>query len=268
MNKAQFAVFDTFRTELKDYCNYLSSHFGAELSELQKKASLKDTPPYPIETPVVYNTALDSFSLDSDISKIIIGDNPGKNEQLAVNRKYLIGLSGKIAEGFFASSPELKTDFRKNVIILNKTPVHSAKTKHLKEIIKNASPELKKAVLESSLWMAQKTADLHQSLCKNASSLEYAPELWLTGYAELKNHGIFLNYRDELKRNYFASKNKEAGGDRSLQTDFWDRVFVYRHFSMNCFTTDLKKYMEKTGQTDKKTALSELGLLHKNEIFI
>jgi hypothetical protein len=264
MNKAQFAVFDTFRTELKDYCNYLSSHFGAELSELQKEACSKDTPPYPIETPVVYNTALDSFSIDSDIFKIIIGDNPGKNEQLAVNRKYLIGLSGKIADGFFASSPELKTDFRKNVIILNKTPVHSAKTKHLKEIIKNASPELKKAVLESSLWMARKTAELHQSLCKNASSLEYAPELWLTGYAELKNHGIFLNYRDALKAAY-----KTEGTDSSDQDSlFWDRVFVYRHFSMNCFTTDLKKYMEKTGQTDKKTALSELGLLHKNEIFI
>ena len=95
MNKAQFAVFDTFRRELKEYCSFLNSRFGAELSELQKNAASKDTPPYPIETPVVYNTALDAFSMESDISKIIIGDNPGKNEQLASNQKYLVGLSGK-----------------------------------------------------------------------------------------------------------------------------------------------------------------------------
>ena len=122
--------------------------------------------------------------------------------------------------------------------------------------------------------MAGKTAELHKALCKAASSQDSAPELWLVGYAELKNRGIFLSYRDELKKAYQASENAKntiTSPDSAAQfsaKNFWDKVFVYQHFSMNCFTTDLKKYMEKTGQTDKKTALSELGLLHKNEIFI
>ena len=71
-----------------------------------------------------------------------------------------MGQSGKIAEGFFRKNPELQTDFRKNVIILNKTPVHTAKTKHLNELSKNETA--KKIILESQIWMAQKTAELHK----------------------------------------------------------------------------------------------------------
>ena len=93
------------------------------------------------------------------------------DEQLQKNNRYLVGQAGKLADSFFKKNPTLNIDFRKNVIILNKTPVHSAKTNQLKFIIKNASPELKKMILESQIWMAQNTAKLHAGLLQKSTSV-------------------------------------------------------------------------------------------------
>ena len=260
MNEAQFSIFDTFRKELKAFCSDFNSRFGDELAPLQKAAALKGgVPEYPLETPVVYNTALDELSARSLITKIVIGDNPGKNEQLACNQKYLVGQAGKLAAGFFEKNPEFNTDFRKNVIILNKTPVHSAKTGHLKEILKNASPQLKEAVNASAVWMAQKTAHLHQELCRASHNTSQVPELWLVGYAELKGRGLFLNYRDALKKEYFSE-------DGSARTE-WNRVFVFQHFSMNRFTIDLGEFMKNQNIQNIKDGAEQLGTIHKLEIF-
>ena len=100
------------------------------------------TPAYPFETTVVYNRSLDDVTKDDDIKLIVIGDNPGKDEQLAKNNRYLVGQAGKIAEGYFRRNPELGIDFRRNVIILNKTPVHSAKTAQLKTIAKQGGKKI------------------------------------------------------------------------------------------------------------------------------
>ena len=135
MTKNQWKAFCEYREKMKNCCeNWLK--FSNQLEYLQKKAAEIDTPPYPLETAVVYNRAYDEICEEDEINLIVIGDNPGKDEQLKKNNKYLVGQSGKIAAGFFAKNPELKTDFRKNVIIMNKTPVHTAKTKHLKFLIK------------------------------------------------------------------------------------------------------------------------------------
>ena len=272
MNQAQFDSFDSFRRSLKEYCNSLNSRFGEELCVLQKKAAFKDTPPYPIETPVVYNRALDEINEDSVITKIVIGDNPGKNEQLAVNQKYLVGQAGKIASGFFAKNKEFKTDFRSNVIILNKTPVHSAKTAHLKQILKEASPELCAAVKESLVFMAGKTAELHIKLCSAASEKDTAPELWLTGYAELKKGSIFEEYARLLKNAYTADGSLKSDTKKEHEDAFpkflpyWEKVFVFQHFSMNRFSIDLADFIKKQGEGDVVQAARLLGTKHKNEI--
>ena len=242
MTDNEWNAFCEFREDFKEKVKEWSS-VGAEISELAKKAAKKDTPEYNIENPVVYNTALDSFSKEDEIKLIVIGDNPGKNEQLSKNQKYLVGQAGKIGEGFFARNPELGIDFRKNAIILNKTPVHSAKTCHLKVFKKEASEEVLKVLEESQIWMAERTALLHKSLSGCA--------LWLVGYAELKNKGIFSLYRDKLL---------ESSGA-------FDRVFVFQHFSMNCFTQDLKKFMAKNPELALSEAIDELGHIHRKEIF-
>lgn len=260
MKTSQWDIFQNFKAEFKNQCQ-IWQKYSAELIPLQKQIAFKDTPDYPIETPIVYNTSLEELTKDSQIKLIIIADNPGKSEQLQANQKYLIGQAGKIAENFFKNNPELKIDFRKNTIILNKTPIHSAKTNHLSKIdslLKINNSQAKNLILESQLWMAKKTAQLHKDLLSFSEQQNF-PQLWLVGYGELKNKGIFVPYKNELFKQYDSQnqlKNNPA----------WNNVFVYQHFSMNRFSIDLKSYMGKNN-LNLTSALKNLGTIHKNEIF-
>ena len=159
MTESQFSAFCEFRTWYASWCKVLFDELVAELRPLQIEAAKIDSLDYPLENPVVYNSALDSVEKNDEIRIVLVGDNPGKDEQLSKNRAYLVGLSGKIAANFFAQNPELKIDFRKNVVILNKTPVHSAKTRHLRFIC-SKSPRIQTVIAESQIVMAQKTAEL------------------------------------------------------------------------------------------------------------
>lgn len=249
MNNSQWNIFLQFRDEFKNLCNQWSQ-FSNELYPLQKE-SAKDTPDYNLETSIVYNKAYDEVQKTDKISFIVIGDNPGKEEQLSSNQKYLVGQSGRIAEGFFRRNPELSTDFRKNVLILNKTHVHTAKTVQLKYILKNGSKEIVELVNESQKKMAQLAFELHNGLYSNAE--DGFPELWLVGYSELKKNGIFNGYRNELKKQYEGYSS-------------WNKVFVYQHFSMNRFIVDLNEF-RKNNNLPLKKCLEEIGGIHKNEIF-
>lgn len=276
MNELQFRALEQFRNEYKKKCNEWSA-FCAELVPLQLAAAQKDTPPYPVQTPVVYNRALDEITRNDEIRLIVIGDNPGKDEQLEKNNRYLVGQSGKIAEGFFRKNPALGIDFRANAIILNKTPIHTAKTAHLKLLAKN-SATVAQLILESQIWLAQKTAHLHQALVaaqSDESSAQSANEkqsceLWLVGYAELKPKGIFVPYRDSLLQAYRDEKKHDAKNGEICEA--WKRVFVYQHFSMNRFLIDLKEFSGAENcatfdETTLKHNLEALGEKHRREIF-
>lgn len=246
MTEEEWKIFCDFRTNFRRKTEEWSA-YSTELLPLQASSSQKDTPPYPIETSIVYNRALDDVMQGDEIKLIVIGDNPGKDEQLSKNNRYLVGQSGKIAEGFFRRNQELGTDFRKNVIILNKTPIHTAKTAHLKYVSKNGGDKIVSLIKESQVWMAKETARLHKALGST--------ELWLVGYAELKARGIFTLYRDVLKDSY------------KDDTNAWDRVFVFQHFSMNRFLIDLKDFRSEHKNLTLKASIEMLGEAHKNEIF-
>lgn len=231
---------------------------SAELIRLTSEASEKDTPAYSHDTPVVYNTAWDGITEADDIKLIVIGDNPGKEEQLASRRAYLVGQSGRVAEGFFRRNPALGIDFRANALISNKTPVHTAKTKHLKLLASRGSPALAEAIRESQLEMARLTARLHQKLFAEGGT-----KLYMVGYAELKGNGIFIPWRDELVRCY-----QPCPDAWDTAPDAWDAVFAFQHFSMNRFLVDLKNYMEETGEADTARALDTLGRRHRDEIWV
>lgn len=254
MTKKQFEAFEKFRSEYKKLCMQWNV-CKEELQVLQKKAAEKDTPEYSLENAVVYNVDYDKITEKDEIHLIVIGDNPGKEEQFNKNQRFLVGQSGRIAEGFFARNPELKTDFRKNVIIMNKTPVHTAKTVHLKYLLKNGSKEIQDLIKESQIKMAVMAAEFHQALVENADENAMLPELWLVGYSELKKKGIFELYREEFKNAY---KDK---------TNEWSYVFVYQHFSMNRFIVDLNSYRAENQSESLKSALKKIGLKHKKEIF-
>lgn len=212
---------------------------------------------YELQTPIVYNTALDEITQNDEIKLIVIGDNPGKDEQLAKNQKYLVGQAGKLGNNFFKNHEELGINFRKNVIILNKTPIHSAKTNHLKKFASFGGKEIEDLLKETQIWMAQETAKLHQNLLKVSENKDF-PQLWLVGYSELKEKGIFTDYKNELKKQYQTSEEAKNA---------WNNVFVYQHFSMNRFSIDLKEFSTENKNLDLKTQLKTLGKKHKDEIF-
>lgn len=259
MTDNQWKIFCDFKNDLKKMVTKWQEQFP-NLKDLQKQAAIiAKTPDYPFETPIVYNLALEEISKNDEIKLIVIGDNPGKDEQLAKNNKYLVGQAGKIAEGFFKRNEHLGIDFRKNVIILNKTPIHSAKTSQLKIIARLGGEKISEFIKESQIWMAKRTAQLHIEM-NNQILQENQTELWLVGYSELKEKGLFLNYRDELKKYYSADDKSKSN---------WQKVFVYQHFSMNRFTIDLKNYIEKKIDNCKidREILHELGQIHRTEIF-
>jgi hypothetical protein len=201
---------------------------------------------YIVETPVVFNSALDSITIDDEIKLILVADNPGRREQAAENRRYLAGPSGKIADKFFRDNSALGIDFRKNVIILNKTPIHSPRTVELRELCrmyKGSRLSLSEALEESQKKMAALLLEFQTALdCP----------VWIVGYSEMKKGGLFETYTGSLNNLY-------SGNERLLK-----QIFFYRHFSMNQFTIDLKQ-QSLPGETAAKT-LKRIGSAYRKRI--
>jgi hypothetical protein len=221
-----------------------------ELRALQQRLVSSRSPSYPVETPIVYNGAIDDITPDSEIRLILVADNPGRREQASENRRYLVGPSGKIAEKFFRDNPALKIDFRKNVIILNKTPVHTPRTVELKELCKLGGVALKTAIDESQRLMALLLFEFHNSLSYGNDN---PVPVWITGYSEMTKTGVFAAYTNELKTIYNKSELEKT-------------IFLYRHFSMNQFTIDLKQ-QTAAGESTAKT-LKRIGAVYRKKFLI
>ena len=261
MTHNEWKAFSAFRTDFKTMCRQWLRQCGYEYSApdeaasavqrsaeagslhlLQQTAAAENgTPAYPQETPIVYSHSLDKVQDSDTIKLIIISDNPGKNEQLHKNQRYLVGQSGKVAEGFFRRNPELAIDFRREVIILNKTPVHTAKTKELNYLLKHGGEQFRSLFEETQQWLAAHTAALQRVL---------GCPLWLVGYGELRKKSLFTVYAEELRRQY---------GEKSDAP-----VYVFQHFSMNCFAIDFKKLSDAHRSTEEN--LRAIGLRHRKEI--
>ena len=257
MTNFQWECFNKFRNTFKDMVTQWNNQAKSLIIVQEKAMEFFKNVDYELQTPIVYNTALDEITQNDEIKLIVIGDNPGKDEQLTKNQKYLVGQAGKLGNSFFKNHDELGIDFRKNVIILNKTPIHSAKTNQLKKFATFGGKEIENLLKETQIWMAQETAKLHQNLLKGSENKDF-PQLWLVGYSELKEKGIFTDYKNELKKQYQTSEEAKNA---------WDNVFVYQHFSMNRFSIDLKEFSTENKNLDLKTQLKTLGKKHKDEIF-
>ncbi|MDR2739346.1 MAG: hypothetical protein LBB68_05900 [Treponema sp.] len=207
----------------------------------QKLADTRSGPSYRVETPVVYNEALDEASPRDEIKLILVADNPGRREQAAENRRYLVGPSGKIAERFFREEPSLGIDFRKNVLILNKTPIHTPRTAELRELCFLGGPAVCAAITQSQLIMVKILEEFYQAL---------APvPVWIIGYSEMKKRGVFEAYTEALKK---------------MPAALGEELFFYRHFSMNQFTIDLHK-QAKRGETTART-LARIGTAYRERV--
>ncbi|MCL2193176.1 MAG: hypothetical protein FWB78_07260 [Treponema sp.] len=220
-------IWDRFAKTREYYRNEIERMWKnlPELQAIQQKLVDSRSPTYQVETPIVYNGSLDDVNRDDEIRLILVADNPGRREQAAENRRYLVGPSGKIAEKFFRDNPVLNIDFRKNVIILNKTPIHTPRTVELRELCKLGGISIETALAESQRLMVRLLVEFQQAFaCENDTVLP----VWLTGYSEMKKGGVFEVYTNELKNIYGTTAPGET-------------IFLYRHFSMNQFTIDLKR---------------------------
>jgi hypothetical protein len=246
MTKKTFAAFAAARDHYREEVRVLERKLP-RLGKLQQElVDKRSGPAYPVETPVVYNGALDDVSLADDIRLVLVADNPGRREQAAENRRYLVGPSGKIAEGFFRNTPELDIDFRNNVIILNKTPVHTPRTADLAELCHMGGPKLAELVAASQRTMAALLLEFQRALAP-------AP-VWITGYSEMRRGGIFAAYTEALGQVYSGRRN------RALR----EALFIYRHFSMNQFTINLRQEA-RPAETATETLL-RIGRAYRERI--
>lgn len=249
MTDIQWSIFCRIKKEFKNFCEAGHSfNNNLQLTQLQQSIAREHKiPPYPVETNVVYNTDFEKVTPQHKIKIILIGDNPGKNEQRAENRRYLVGQAGKLAEKFFREHPELEIDFRENVLILNKSPLHTARTVLLKKLVrsfseKTGSNELERFFVASQCFMANTALQLQQN---------FNAKLYIVGYSELGPKKIFASYWKTLKSLYEKSDYSE--------------VFCFQHFSMNRFIIDLKQNYQT--QYSLQENLQLLGTKYRKKIF-
>ena len=258
MTKDSWEKFKKARERFKQETDSLSASLPNLKKIQQEFVNSRSEITYKIETPVVYNSALDDFTAEDEIKLILVADNPGRREQAAENRRYLVGPSGKIAHKFFRDNPSLGIDYLKNVIILNKTPIHSPRTNDLKKLHTDREPKVRRRhggngkkdssslaieLDKSQKFMASLLIEFQEAL---------ACPVWITGYSEMRKGGIFKSYTEELKTLYADKK------------EMYKQVFIYRHFSMNQFTIDLKKQAQG-GETVLKT-LKRIGKAYRERI--
>lgn len=249
MTKKQFDELDAIRGEFRDYAASLGARapwLGGLQEALRASLGYDD---YRIETPVVYNEALDDLSAGDKPRFIIVADNPGKNEQKASNRRYLVGQSGKLAQGWFLK--ELGMDFRAASIIINKTPIHTPKTAEIGALRRLAAgvsaarlAELDRLLDESQRTMAGFAFRLHACL---------GCVLWISGYGEIRPKGLFAAWAEETTRLY-------SGASPSLR----EKVWVFRHFSMNQFAIEYKQFQDAGFDPLKRLAL--IGAANRRRI--
>jgi hypothetical protein len=229
MRDEAYAVLDSIRKEFRDLVEAWSAENPWLLEAQERLRSRQGYEDYRVETSVVYNRALDDIGPDARIKVILVADNPGKKEQLAANNRYLVGQSGKLAEGWFRAF--LGIDFRNEVLILNKTPIHTPKTAELAVLARSAG--IHRLRLESLLAGSQSAmADLAWRLYAALGETEGSkgPALWISGVGELRKGGLFEIYRDDMIRRLARASPEERKG-----------VWAFNHFSMNQFAIEMKR---------------------------
>lgn len=194
----------------------------------------------------VYNTDLDKITDDNLIKFILVVDNPGKKEKEL--SRYLVGPAGQACRKFFKIELDYDdVEFSHSVIVLNKTPIYTAKTTDLNKI--------PKAIVEATqTWMAEQIAKLNQTL---------KSELWIIGKSELGKGGLFASFFTILQTNCIGKEGSY--------------IKVFKHFSHNGFTNDynlvkftiqsfaLSCHIRKNYTViQPKSFLNKIGFYHKD----
>ncbi len=217
MNK--FSTFaEEFRKKIKEWDG---------IYPLKELGCFKDLD-YQLFRTIVYNSQLDRIN-PQEIKVILVGDNPGMEEQK--QNAYLVGKSGKMADNFFAEN--YGYDFYKNVLIMNKTPLHTKSTSRLTEIYRKYPGFIR----ETQEYMAGLIFGMAETL---------NVPVFVTGFAGCRTpDGVWL-------------KTTAAGKPLSSQAAPWffielkrkflqrkDLLFLFKHFSYGNFSRDLNPLLKE-----------------------
>lgn len=244
MTKQTYTLFLKARDNFKKICTDTEKKIPELRSYQQKLVDARGLSPYKVETAVVYNSSLDAIKKTDDIKLLLVADNPGRKEQSAEMRSYLVGPSGKIADNFFKSEESLGINFRKNVIILNKTPIHTPRTALLRPLCTIAGEGFSQVLESTQKEMVKLLLEFYQV---------FKTPIWIIGYSEMKRNGIFELYTRELYT--LVSHNLIDKND----------IFFFRHFSMNQFTIDL--HQRSLSGESVEAALKRIGAMYRDKIF-
>lgn len=217
MKKSQFTEFNNLRKEFHEYTESISHTDSSTIP--------------------VYNTDLDIIKECDTIKFILVADNPGKNE--FIENKYLIGKAGVQVRNFFEKN-SLVSDFTKEVIVLNKTCLHTNSTKDLKS--KNIRPDI---LINSQQFMAELVFKIHRTL---------GAELWIIGCSEINQRGIFASFREIIINHY---RNSEM----------FKKLYCFKHFSFGNFQKDIIKYSSLNSSGNITDSVHAIGNNMKKDVF-
>ncbi|MGL4956987.1 MAG: uracil-DNA glycosylase family protein [Bacteroidales bacterium] len=160
----------------------------------------------------VYNSDLDTIIEETDIRYIFVGDNPGVQEK--EQGRYLAGHSGQICDKFMKERLEIDMA---NVLVLNKTPIHTPSTMDLKKV----NPD---ALKETQIWMAQQIALLTKVFTE--------VDLCIFGISHLGKGNLFEPFCEVLKT--------------GLDPIYADKhLYAFKHFSYGQFHGDYNDAVEQ-----------------------
>ncbi|ACZ07956.1 Uncharacterised protein [Sebaldella termitidis] len=229
MTKEQFKKFCSFRDEFRKQTALWNEEYNKVLKE--KIESLSGCE---ITNSFIYNEKLDEINENDNIKYIWIQDNPGYNEML--QNRYAVGASGKAGQNFMKNEG-LAEDFDREVIVLNKSPIHTKVTAVLSKLKNREIQD------ETQRYMAKAIFTVHNI---------FECDLWILGISNLK--GIFGTFSKDMEKLY---KNSALN----------KKMFLYYHFSQGQFKKAYNLEANTLGTDDPDKILESIGIKNRKKYF-
>ena len=229
MTKEQFKKFCSFRDEFRKQTALWNEEYNKVLKE--KIESLSGCE---ITNSFIYNEKLEEINENDNIKYIWIQDNPGYNEML--QNRYAVGASGKAGQNFMKNEG-LAEDFDREVIVLNKSPIHTKVTAVLSKLKNREIQD------ETQRYMAKAIFTVHNI---------FECDLWILGISNLK--GIFGTFSKDMEKLY---KNSALN----------KKMFLYYHFSQGQFKKAYNLEANTLGTDDPDKILESIGIKNRKKYF-
>lgn len=229
MTKEQFKKFCSFRDEFRKQTALWNEEYNKVLKERIESLSGCE-----ITNSFIYNEKLDEINENDNIKYIWIQDNPGYNEML--QNRYAVGASGKAGQNFMKNEG-LAEDFDREVIVLNKSPIHTKVTAVLSKLKNREIQD------ETQRYMAKAIFTVHNI---------FECDLWILGISNLK--GIFGTFSKDMEKLY---KNSALN----------KKMFLYYHFSQGQFKKAYNLEANTLGTDDPDKILESIGIKNRKKYF-